>query len=102
MASKKGIGSFLKSLFGIADDAPTVSPDKIKKIDDFTKGYDETTPPGQFKKQGDVLDDEGNVVAKEYSYTPESFTETQKRTGVGSYSDAVSYTHLTLPTKRIV
>ena len=45
MASKKGIGSFLKGLFGIADDAPTVSPDKIKKIDDFTKGYDETTPP---------------------------------------------------------
>ena len=87
MASKKGIGSFLKSLFGIADDAPTVSPDKIKKIDDFTKGYDETTPPGQFKKQGDVLDDEGNVVAKEYSYTPESFTETQRRQGVGEFSD---------------
>ena len=87
MASKKGIGSFLKGLFGIADDAPTVSPDKIKKIDDFTKGYDETTPPGQFKKQGDVLDDEGNVVAKEYSYTPESFTETQRRQGVGEFSD---------------
>ena len=89
MAVKKGfgLGNLIKKMFGIADDAPTVDPDKIKKIDDFTKGYDETTPPGEFKKQGDVIDDQGNVVAKEYSYTPESFTETQKRTGVGSYSD---------------
>ena len=89
MAVKKGfgLGNLIKKMFGIADDAPTLDPDKIKKIDDFTKGYDETTPPGEFKKQGDVIDDQGNVVAKEYSYTPESFTETQKRTGVGSYSD---------------
>jgi hypothetical protein len=89
MAVKKGfgLGNLIKKMFGIADDAPTVDPDKIKKIDDFTKGYDDTTPPGQFKNQGEVIDDQGNVVAKEYSYTPESFTETQKRTGVGSYSD---------------
>ena len=49
--------------------------------------YDETTQPGQFKKQGEIIDEEGTPVVKEYSYNPESFTETQMRTGVGSYSD---------------
>ena len=44
MASKKGRGSFLKKILGMADETVDVSPDKIKKIDDFTKGYDETTP----------------------------------------------------------
>ena len=89
MAVKKGfgLGNLIKKMFGIADDAPTVDPDKIKKIDDFTKGYDDTTPPGQFKNQGEVIDDQGNVVAKEYSYTPESFTEMQKREGKGSFSE---------------
>jgi len=87
MASKKGIGSFLKKILGMADETVDVSPDKIKKIDDFTKGYDETTPPGEFKKQGEVIDEEGNVLTKEYSYNPESFSEMQKRTGVGEFSD---------------
>ena len=48
MATKKGLGSFIKGLFGIADDVPTpkVDSDKIKKIDDFTSGYDKSTKPG--------------------------------------------------------
>ena len=89
MATKKGLGSFIKGLFGIADDVPTstVDPDKIKKIDDFTSGYDKTTKPGEFKKGPEVIDEDGNPVTKEYSYNPESFTEMQRRTGVGEFSD---------------
>ena len=89
MATKKGLGSFIKGLFGIADDVPTstVDPDKIKKIDDFTSGYDKTTKPGEFKKGPEVIDEDGNAVAKEYSYNPESFTDMQRREGKGEFSD---------------
>ena len=89
MATKKGLGSFIKGLFGIADDVPTstVDPDKIKKIDDFTSGYDKTTKPGEFKKGPEVIDEDGNPVAKEYSYNPESFTDMQRREGKGEFSD---------------
>jgi len=89
MATKKGLGSFIKGLFGIADDVPTttVDPDKIKKIDDFTSGYDKSTKPGEFKKGPEVIDEDGNTVVKEVSYNPESFTEMQRRTGVGEFSD---------------
>ena len=89
MATKKGLGSFIKGLFGIADDVPTpkVDSDKIKKIDDFTSGYDKTTKPGEFKKGPEVIDEDGNPVAKEYSYNPESFTDMQRREGKGEFSD---------------
>ena len=89
MATKKGLGSFIKGLFGIADDVPTstVDPDKIKKIDDFTSGYDKTTKPGEFKKGPEVIDEDGTPVAKEYSYNPESFTDMQRREGRGEFSD---------------
>ena len=87
MASKKGIGSFLKSLLGMADETVNVSPDKIKKIDDFTEGFDETTKPGQFKEQTPTIDQEGNIQTRVASYRPESFSEMQKRRGVGEFSD---------------
>ena len=89
MATKKGLGSFIKGLFGIADDVPTpkVDSDKIKKIDDFTSGYDKTTKPGEFKKGQEVIDEDGNPVVKEYSYNPESFTDMQRREGKGEFSD---------------
>ena len=89
MATKKGLGSFIKGLFGIADDVPTpkVDSDKIKKIDDFTSGYDKSTKPGEFKKGPEVIDEDGNPVAKEYSYNPESFTDMQRREGKGEFSD---------------
>ena len=87
MASKKGIGSFLKKILGVADETVNVSPDKIKKIDDFTEGFDETTKPGQFKEQTPIIDQEGNIQTRVASYRPESFSEMQKRTGVGEFSD---------------
>ena len=87
MASKKGIGSFLKKILGVADETVNVSPDKIKKIDDFTGGFDETTKPGQFKEQTPIIDQEGNIQTRVASYRPESFSEMQKRTGVGEFSD---------------
>ena len=49
--------------------------------------FDETTKPGEFKKQGDIIGPEGETQTKVYSYRPESFTETQMRQGVGSFSD---------------
>ena len=88
MAKKKGLGNLFKKFFGVADDVPTtVDPDKIKKIDDFTSGYDETTQPGEFKKGPEVIDQDGNTVVKEYSYNPESFTEMQMREGRGAFSE---------------
>ena len=89
MAKKKGLGNLFKKFFGVADDVPTtVDPDKIKKIDDFTSGYDETTQPGEFKKGPEVIDQDGNTVVQEYSYKPESFTEMQMREGRGAFSES--------------
>ena len=63
----------------------------VKKTDlgdpALTGKYDETTPPGQFKEQTPIIDEEGNVVTRTFSYNPETFTETQMRTGVGGFSD---------------
>ena len=114
---KKGL-DYLKDLFGVGKkaDIPTAGTAKpTNTVEDVFTKYDETTPPGQFKKQGEIIDEDGNVVTKEYSYNPESFTEMQKREGKGSFSEeslreqymesvdadvmSVSYTHLTLPTK---
>ena len=62
---------------------------EVQKTDvgEVSGKFDETTKPGEFKKQGDIIGPEGETQTKVYSYRPESFTETQKRTGVGSYSD---------------
>jgi hypothetical protein len=49
--------------------------------------FDETTKPGEFKKQGDIIGPEGETQTKVFSYRPESFTETQMRQGVGGFSD---------------
>jgi len=49
--------------------------------------FDETTQPGQFKKQGEIIDQEGQTETIVGSYRPESFTETQMRQGVGGFSD---------------
>ena len=51
------------------------------------RGYDKTTKPGEFKKGPEVIDEDGNPVAKEYSYNPESFTDMQRREGKGEFSD---------------
>jgi len=87
---KQGL-DYLRDLFGVGKkaDIPTVSgtPKPTNTVQDVFSKYDETTPPGQFKKQGEIIDEDGNVVTKEYSYNPESFTDTQKRTGVGDYSE---------------
>ena len=84
----KGIQGLLDFFgFGKKADEAAETRDVQKRIEEKTK-FDETTKPGEFKKQGEIVDAEtGDVVTKEYSYRPESFTETQKRTGVGSYSD---------------
>ena len=67
--------------------------EEAKKTDitdpSLTGKYDPTTPPGQFKEQKPIIDEEGNIKTRVVSYTPESFTDTQKRQGVGSFSDKV-------------
>ena len=61
----------------------------VQKTDlgEVTGKFDETTKPGEFKKQGDIIGPEGETQTKVYSYRPESFSEMQKRTGVGEFSD---------------
>lgn len=86
---KKGL-DYLKDLFGVGKkaDIPTAGTAKpTNTVEDVFTKYDETTPPGQFKKQGEIIDEDGNVVTKEYSYNPESFTEMQRREGKGSFSE---------------
>ena len=73
--------------FGKKADEAAETRDVQKRIEEKIK-FDETTKPGEFKKGDTTVDAEtGDVVTQEYSYRPESFTDTQKRTGVGSYSD---------------
>ena len=89
MSKSKGLQAILDFL-GLskkADEAVETVDAQKTSLGEVSSKYDETTPPGQFKKQGEIIDEDGNVVTKEYSYNPETFTETQKRTGVGSYSD---------------
>ena len=80
---------YLRDLFGFGKkaDVPATTTKETGTVKDILSKYDETTQPGQFKKQGEIIDEEGTPVVKEYSYNPESFTDTQKRTGVGSFSD---------------
>ena len=90
---------FLQSLFkgsdtGIkqttqAQQALDEAAANIRKTDlgEVSGKYDETTKPREFKEQAPIIDQEGNVKTRVFSYNPESFTDTQKRTGVGSFSD---------------
>ena len=91
---------FLANLFKTSDSGIAQSTKGQQALDDFaadvrqtdlgdaTGKFDETTKPGEFKKQKEkIIDQEGNVEAEVFSYRPESFTETQMRTGVGGYSD---------------
>jgi hypothetical protein len=61
----------------------------VKKTDlgEVAGKYDETTKPREFKEQTPIIDQEGNVKTRVFSYNPETFTETQMRTGVGGFSD---------------
>ena len=62
---------------------------EVQKTDlgEVTGKFDETTKPGEFKAQKPILDQEGNIQTRVASYRPESFSEMQKRTGVGEFSD---------------
>jgi hypothetical protein len=61
--------------------------EKVEKIDSPYGTYDPTTKPGEVKPQGEIITPEGDLETRIYSYNPESFTDTQKRLGTGSYSD---------------
>ena len=79
----KGIQGLL-DFFNLGKKADEVAEtrDVQKKIEETTK-FDETTKPGEFKKGPEVIDEDGNAVAKEDSYNPESFTDMQRREGKG-------------------
>ena len=81
---------FLQSLFKGSDTGirqTNQAAEKLKEASEIYGTYDPTTPPGQFKEQTPIIDQEGNIKTRVVSYTPESFTETQQRQGVGSFSD---------------
>ena len=61
----------------------------IRKTDlgEVSGKFDETTKPGEFKEQEPIIGPECDVETRVVSYRPESFTETQQRQGVGSFSD---------------
>ena len=86
----KKIQEFFQSLLKTGKSGITKTDQAAETIEDLAEvygKYDPTTPPGQFKEQKPIMDQEGNIKTRVASYTPEGFTETQKRTGVGSYSD---------------
>ena len=86
----KKIQEFFQSLLKTGKSGITKTDQAAETIEDLAEvygKYDPTTPPGQFKEQKPKIDQEGNIKTRVASYTPESFTETQKRTGVGSFSD---------------
>ena len=61
----------------------------IRKTDlgEVSGKFDETTKPGEFKEQKPIIGPEGETQTQVFSYRPESFTETQRRQGVGGFSD---------------
>jgi hypothetical protein len=86
----KKIQEFFQSLLKTGKSGITKTDQAAETIEDLAEvygKYDPTTPPGQFKEQKPIIDQEGNIKTRVASYTPEGFTETQKRTGVGSFSD---------------
>ena len=88
----KKIQEFFQSLLKTGKSGITKTDQAAETIEDLAEvygKYDPTTPPGQFKEQKPIIDEEGNIKTRVVSYTPESFTDTQKRQGVGSFSDKV-------------
>ena len=86
----KKIQEFFQSLLKTGKSGITKTDQAAETIEDLAEvygKYDPTTPPGQFKEQKPIIEQEGNIKTRVASYTPEGFTETQKRTGVGSFSD---------------
>ena len=61
----------------------------IRKTDlgEVSGKFDETKKPGEFKEQKPIIGPEGETQTQVFSYRPESFTETQRRQGVGGFSD---------------
>ena len=84
-----GILNLFRRLFGAGKNLLKTDVADVTKTDvgQVAGKYDETTQPGQFKKQGEIIDQEGQTETIVGSYRPESFTETQMRQGVGSFSD---------------
>ena len=84
-----GILRLFQRLFGMGKNVAKTDVVDVTKTDvgEVSGKFDETTKPGEFKKQGDIIGPEGETQTKVYSYRPESFTETQMRQGVGSFSD---------------
>ena len=84
-----GILNLFRRLFGTGKDLLKTDVADVTKTDvgQVAGKFDETTQPGQFKKQGEIIDQEGQTETIIGSYRPESFTETQMRQGVGSFSD---------------
>ena len=84
-----GILNLFRRLFGAGKNLLKTDVADVTKTDvgQVAGKFDETTQPGQFKKQGEIIDQEGQTETIIGSYRPESFTETQMRQGVGSFSD---------------
>jgi len=90
---------FLQSLFKGSDTgikSTTQAQEKLKEaaeqfkktdLSEVTGGFDETTKPMEFKEGKPIIGPEGETQTRVFSYRPESFTDTQRRTGVGSFSD---------------
>jgi len=96
----KKLRDYLANIFKGSDSGikqSTIAKEKLKEAsEEFTKktdlsevtgGFDETTKPMEFKEGKPIIGPEGETQTRVFSYRPESFTDTQKRTGVGSYSD---------------
>ena len=85
----RGILALFQRLFGMGKNGAKTDVADVTKTDvgEVAGKFDETTQPGQFKKQGEIIDEEGQTETIIGSYRPESFTETQMRQGVGSFSD---------------
>tara|TARA_R110002020_G_scaffold442111_1_gene653264 strand:+ start:1930 stop:3522 length:1593 start_codon:yes stop_codon:yes gene_type:complete len=83
---------FLKNLFKGADTSTgitksSVAQEKLKDASELFGKFDETTKPGEFKKQKEkIIDPDGNVEAEVFSYRPESFTDMQRRERIGEFS----------------
>ena len=85
----RGILALFQRLFGMGKNVAKTDTADVTKTDvgEVAGKFDETTKPGEFKRQDDIIGPEGETQTKVYSYRPESFTETQMRQGVGSFSD---------------
>ena len=85
----KGSDTGIKSTTQAQEKLKEASEEFTKKTDlsEVTGGFDETTKPMEFKEGKPIIGPEGETQTRVFSYRPESFTDTQRRTGVGSFSD---------------